>query len=163
LTHEQVGRMIRRLAFEILERNRGCENLIVLGIQSRGHELGQAVAAAISTVEGCEVDYRSLDVADYRDDINGANKRSSAPGYVLTDRDVILVDDVLFTGRTVRAALDAVVSFGRPRSIQLTVLIDRGHREFPIQPDFVGRVIPTKHRERIQVTLGESSSVDVLE
>ncbi|MBO6574883.1 MAG: bifunctional pyr operon transcriptional regulator/uracil phosphoribosyltransferase PyrR [Rhodothermales bacterium] len=154
--------MVRRLAFEILERNRGADNLTVLGILQRGDEVGRAIVSEIEARESTMVVYHALDVSAWRDDTSGDEVRDVS-GPDLTDRDVILVDDVLFTGRTVRAALDAVVSLGRPRSIQLTVLVDRGHREFPIQPDFVGRRIPTKHRERVEVTLGERPSVDVVE
>ncbi|MFT4604612.1 MAG: pyrimidine operon attenuation protein/uracil phosphoribosyltransferase [Rhodothermales bacterium] len=163
LNAEQVGRMIRRLAYEILERNRGSENITVLGILARGHEVGQALAAEIATIESRPVVYHSLDTAPYRDDAVGAPEEPAEGGPAIEDRDVILVDDVLFTGRTVRAALDALIRLGRPRSIQLTVLIDRGHREYPIQPDFVGRRIPTKHRERVEVRLGPEASVDVVE
>ncbi|NNE69049.1 MAG: bifunctional pyr operon transcriptional regulator/uracil phosphoribosyltransferase PyrR [Rhodothermales bacterium] len=156
--------MIRRLAYEILEKNRGAENLTILGILSRGDVLGRALAAEISVIESTEVAYHPLDTAPFRDDVGDeAAPELDGAQPMIEDRDVILVDDVLFTGRTVRAALDALIRFGRPRSIQLTVLIDRGHREYPIQPDFVGRKMPTKHRERVEVTLGDSPLVEVIE
>ncbi len=155
--------MIRRLAYEILERNRGSENITVLGILARGDAVGRALAAEIAAIESRPVVYHALDTAPYRDDAAEAPGDPAEGGPAIEDRDVILVDDVLFTGRTVRAALDALIRLGRPRSIQLTVLIDRGHREYPIQPDFVGRRIPTKHRERVEVRISPDASVDVVE
>lgn len=156
--------MIRRLAYEILEKNRGAENLTILGILSRGDAVGRAIAEEISAIESAPVVYHPLDTAPYRDDVNAeVSTDESAEQPAIEDRDVILVDDVLFTGRTVRAALDALIRFGRPRSIQLVVLVDRGHREYPIQPDFVGRRIPTKHRERVEVLIGERPAVEVVE
>lgn len=156
--------MIRRLAYEILEKNRGAENLTILGILSRGDAVGRAIAKEISAIESAAVAYHPLDTAPYRDDVDPETPQDeSGDQPAIEDRDVILVDDVLFTGRTVRAALDALIRFGRPRSIQLVVLVDRGHREYPIQPDFVGRRIPTKHRERVEVLIGEKPAVEVVE
>lgn len=150
---EQVERTLRRLAFEVIERNRGAGNLAVVGIRRRGSALAEALARQIANVDGTDLPVSRLDVAPYRDDRDrdaGDEDRSTIHGS-FDARDVLLIDDVLFTGRTARAALDAVVRYGRPRSIQLIVLIDRGHREYPIQPDYVGRLLQTKHRERVVV------------
>ncbi len=165
LVASQVRRMIRRLAYEIVERNRGAENLVVLGILNTGAEVGKMISDAIGEIESCSVPFWPLDVTAFRDDLDPGTSapRGQSPDLDLGDRNVILVDDVLFTGRTARAALDKVVSLGRPRSIQLTVLVDRGHREYPIQADFLGRRIPTKHTERVQVTVGAEPTVDVIE
>ena len=162
LSPERVHRIVVRLAYEILERNRGADNLVVLGIVSKGEKIGRAIADEIARVEK-SVPVHSLDVSAYRDDVS-RDERGDADGMLdLTDRDVVLVDDVLFTGRTARAALDAIVAYGRPRSIQLVVLIDRGHREYPIHADYVGRAWPTKHRERIEVRSEPEMSVHLIE
>jgi pyrimidine operon attenuation protein/uracil phosphoribosyltransferase len=162
---EQVRRTLRRLAHEILERNRGAANLVVLGIAHRGEAIGHAMAAILREIDGDSVPSHGLDVTGYRDDRGDSGVSPPAPDGMpsLADRDVILVDDVLFTGRTVRAALDAVIRYGRPRSIQLAVLVDRGHREFPIQADYVGRSLPTKHQERVKVLWGEEPAVEIVE
>jgi pyrimidine operon attenuation protein/uracil phosphoribosyltransferase len=160
----QVGRTVRRLAFEVLERNRGVENVVLVGIRERGARLSELLAEVLQRVEMDAVPTWTLDVRAYRDDRDPAVPiPAPSEGPDLADRDVVLVDDVLFTGRTARAALDAVVRFGRPRSIQLAVLVDRGHREYPIQADFVGRAIPTRHTERVVVDLGDDPSVAVEE
>ena len=138
--------------------------MILVGIRERGARVSELIASILERVASTTVPTLALDVSGFRDD-----RESDAPppetvdGPDLEDRDVVLVDDVLFTGRTARAALDAVIRFGRPRSIQLAVLVDRGHREYPIQADYVGRAIPTRHRERVTVDLGEEPSVDVEE
>ena len=162
----QVQRTLTRLAYEIVERNRGADNLVIFGIKQAGAELAKSLAAYLARIEGTSIHSHALEVTAFRDDLaDGQDVRSEHIAEVpdVTDRDVILVDDVLFTGRTVRAALDAVVRFGRPRSIQLMVLIDRGHREYPIQADYVGKVIPTKHIEQVVVELGEEITVQVVE
>jgi len=162
----QAERTLTRIAYEIVERNRGTDNLIVFGIERAGAQLAKSLAAQLARIEGKTIRSHGLDVTEFRDDVGDGQSGSSEPvttGPDVTDRDVILVDDVLFTGRTVRAALDAVVRFGRPRSIQLMVLIDRGHREYPIQPDYVGKVIPTKHVERVLVEVGDEIAVQVVE
>ncbi len=162
----QVDRTLTRLAYEIVERNRGAKNLIVVGIEKAGARLARSVASRLSIMEDSDVVSHGLDVSAYRDDIDdGPSEDQNRPGSMLdlNDRDVILVDDVLYTGRTVRAALDAVVRFGRPRSIQLMVLIDRGHREYPIQADYVGKTIPTKSVERVLVQQDDEISVQVVE
>jgi pyrimidine operon attenuation protein/uracil phosphoribosyltransferase len=167
LPAERVRRTLSRLACEVIEHNRGAANLVVLGVRSGGVALTEALAAQIQQNEGMPVATGSLDVTAYRDDRDRGIPRASvaAAGAVaaIDDRDVLLVDDVLFTGRTARAALDAVVEIGRPRSIQLLVLVDRGHREYPIQPDFIGRSIKTKHREKVVVEVDEGFSVYVEE
>ena len=162
LSPERVHRIIVRLAYEIVERNRGADNLVILGILNVGEVIAEAIGDEIERVEQ-RVPVFPFDVSGYRDDVPRESRDGSEADLDLTDRDVVLVDDVLFTGRTARAALDAVVAYGRPRSIQLVVLIDRGHREFPIHADYVGRAIPTKHRERIEVRTSPSMSVHLVE
>ncbi|MEM6327657.1 MAG: bifunctional pyr operon transcriptional regulator/uracil phosphoribosyltransferase PyrR [Bacteroidota bacterium] len=147
----RVRRTVTRLAYEVREQNRGAERLVVFGLKTRGRALATMLAEALEDVERHEVPVHSLDVTGYRDDTDTVPPELSADAPTVSGRDVLIVDDVLFTGRTARAALDAVVAHGRPRSIQLAVLVDRGHREVPVQPDFVGRRIPTKHRERVIV------------
>ena len=162
----RVRRTLSRLAYEVVERNRGAETLEVVGIRRCGAALGEALAEEISSIADHSLCPHVLDTAPYRDDLD--NGAASAEDHSdvradCTDRDVILVDDVLFTGRTARAALDALLQFGRPRSIQFVVLIDRGHREYPIQPDYVGRTLQTKHRERVVVAADEGFAVYVEE
>jgi pyrimidine operon attenuation protein/uracil phosphoribosyltransferase len=165
MSRERVRRTLSRLAFEVIERNRGASTVEIFGIRRRGTTLAEALAAEVGSIEGTKVPVHEIDVTPYRDDRERRADQAAAGlnGLDVTDRDVILVDDVLFTGRTVRAALDAIVHYGRPRSIQLVVLIDRGHREYPIQPDYVGRVIPTKHKERVVVDVGSPFEVYVEE
>ncbi len=153
LPGERVRRTINRLAFEVIEYNRGVENLVIVGVRSGGTGIAEAIASHIHANEGHVVRVEHLDVTEYRDDRDRTAPRLAPPASPasIDDRDVLLVDDVLFTGRTARAALDAVVQLGRPRSIQLLVLVDRGHREYPIQANFVGRIIQTKHMEQVVV------------
>lgn len=160
MTRQQVLRTLNRLAYEIVERNRGVDTLSIIGIKNAGAVISRHLVEHINRIENTIVESNDLDITDFRDDTPHEGTISGLPD--LTDRDVILVDDVLFTGRTARAALDAVVRSGRPRSIQLVVLIDRGHREYPIQPDYVGRVLPTKHRETVEVDTVELI-VDIVE
>lgn len=149
---QRVERMLNRMAYEVIERNRGAGNLLVIGIKRKGVAIAQAIAARIEAAEGVSLPVTSLDVASFRDDREEVVRgEENLPPIEVTGKDILLVDDVLFTGRTVRAALDAIVQFGRPRTIQLAVLIDRGHREYPIQPDYVGRRLVTKYREHVQV------------
>ena len=164
LSAEGARRMMSRLAYEVIERNEDLGQLEVFGIHSRGYAVAEALTGHISEVVSREFVINDLDVSPFRDDREGseADDRSVVRGDV-SDRDVLLVDDVLFTGRTARAALDAVLQYGRPRSIQLVVLIDRGHREYPIQPDYVGRTIPTKHRERVVVEADKAFAVYIEE
>ncbi len=160
MTNEQIHRTMDRLAYEIIERNRGADNLVVVGIERAGALVSRELVDAMNRIEECNLTASSLDITRFRDDTPHEERAPDLPD--LEDRDVILVDDVLFTGRTARAAIDAVVRSGRPRSIQLLVLVDRGHREYPIQADYVGKVMPTKHRERVEVDTGEWA-VDVVE
>lgn len=163
MTPAHVRRTFDRLAHEIVERNRGADNLVIMGILKSGAAVATGVVEFIRRIESVDTPCVDLDVTPFRDDRESENGTDvQLPD--LTDRDVVLVDDVLFTGRTVRAALDALVRAGRPRSIQLLVLVDRGHREYPIQPDYVGRVLPTKHEESVDVVEAEDGlAVDVVE
>jgi pyrimidine operon attenuation protein/uracil phosphoribosyltransferase len=166
MSSERVERTLRRLAYEIVERNQGATALEVFGILESGSPLAQALVREVNAIEGSALQAHDLDVTPYRDDYAGPPSARSAPAaqeFSVTDRDVVLVDDVLFTGRTARAALDAVLQHGRPRSIQLAVLIDRGHREYPIQPDYTGRHLPTKHRERVVVDTDNTFTVSVVD
>ena len=160
LSPERVRRTLTRLAYEIVERNRGGERIKVFGIVRRGVALAERLAETIGEIEGRPIPVHALDVTPYRDDVGDPTTPEPLdPAPDVEGRNVVLVDDVLFTGRTARAAIDAVLAYGRPASIQLAVLIDRGHREYPIQPDFVGRTIPTKHRERITVEVNGDVAV----
>jgi pyrimidine operon attenuation protein/uracil phosphoribosyltransferase len=157
--------MITRLAYQIVERNRGAETVELVGIRRRGAAVGQAIAKEIGSIQDNGIPTHELDVSAYRDDRNPAQEaqdRSDIRGDI-TDRDVVLVDDVLFTGRTARAALDALVHYGRPRTIQLVVLVDRGHREYPIQPDYLGRFLQTKHEERVFVDVDGDFGIYLVE
>jgi len=150
---QRVRRMVRRMAYQVVERNAGSASLVVAGIAEKGVPMAEMLAEAIGAIENTVCPVCALDVTAYRDDQEAPPTADGPPALSadVTAHDVLLVDDVLFTGRTARAAIDAVVRSGRPDSIQLAVLIDRGHREYPIQPDYVGRTIPTKHRERVVV------------
>ena len=154
-----VDRAIQRIGYEIVEHNRGTENVVLIGIQRRGVPLARSIAEHIKAIEGGKVPTGTLDVTFYRDDLSILKERSDMEKaetdipFSVTGRDVILVDDVLFTGRTVRAAMEALIESGRPRTIQLAVLIDRGHRELPIPADYVGKNVPTSHSELVSVRL----------
>ena len=154
-----ISRALTRIAHEILERNKGPQDVILLGIPSRGTPLARRIAATMSQVEGVEVPTGSLDITMYRDDLRLRPARAlgatEIPARGIDDAIVVLVDDVLFSGRTIRAALDALNDVGRPRAVQLAVLVDRGHRELPIRADFVGKNLPTSLAERVSVTLAE--------
>lgn len=152
LSPARVRRTVTRLAYEVIERNRGVEGLLVFGLKVRGHALAEMLAEALRQASGQPVEVHALDISASRDDRPDAAPPPLPDGAPSAEnRDVLLVDDVLFTGRTARAALDAVLRYGRPRTIRLAVLVDRGHREVPVHPDFVGRVVPTKHAERVVV------------
>ena len=159
---EAIRRALRRIAHEIIERNPHLEAIVLAGIPSRGVEIGSRIAAAIGEIARAEVETGVIDVAMHRDDVGTRPElpvvRASKLPVPLEHRTVIIVDDVLFTGRTVRAAMDAINSFGRPERIQLAVLVDRGHRELPIRPDYVGKNLPTATREQIQVRLQETDN-----
>ena len=162
---DQMQRALQRIAHEIVERNGGSDSLVIVGIQRRGVQLAERVAATISNVEKVDVPVGTLDITLYRDDLTtlGPQPRVGETRIPVNiqDRNVVLVDDVLFTGRTVRAALDELMmDFGRARSIQLAVLIDRGHRELPIRADYVGKNVPTSKREIIKVQVAEIDGND---
>jgi pyrimidine operon attenuation protein/uracil phosphoribosyltransferase len=155
MTADDMQRAVRRMAHEIIERNSGVENLVVIGLQTGGAPLAEHIAEAIGSIEGTAPPVGTLDVALYRDDIGLRPVLPEATTHIpvdLTGSHTILVDDVLFTGRTIRAALDAVHDFGRPRSVQLAVMVDRGHRELPIRPDYIGKNIPTRRDEIVDVS-----------
>lgn len=164
LDQAAINRSLTRIAHEILERNKGIADLALVGIKRRGVPLAQRLAAKIQQIEGIEIPVGELDITLYRDDRepkgDHAVIRTSSIPFSVQDKKIILVDDVLYTGRTIRAALDAVMDEGRATNIQLAVLVDRGHRELPIKADFVGKNIPTSRREEIEVLLEEIDGKD---
>lgn len=164
MSTSDVGRALRRIAHEIVERNKGAEDVVLLGIPSRGVELAHRLADLVAEIEGSSVPVGSLDVTMYRDDLRArptrAPQQTTFPASGVDDRIVVLVDDVLYSGRTVRAALDALADYGRPRAVRLAVLVDRGHRELPIRADHVGKNLPTSQAERVTVRLAEHDGVD---
>ncbi len=166
LTDSDINRAVVRIAHEILERNRGADDLVLLGIPTRGVPLAARIAAAMSHIEGRDVSVGSLDVGMYRDDLRlrptVALHPTVIPGGDVTGKTVVLVDDVLFSGRTIRAAMDALSDAGRPRAVQLAVLVDRGHRDLPIRADYVGKNIPTAREDDVQVTLTETDGTDAV-
>jgi pyrimidine operon attenuation protein/uracil phosphoribosyltransferase len=158
-----VGRALTRVAHEVVERNKGADGLVVVGIHTRGVPLARRLAAKLGEIEGRPVPVGALDVTMYRDDIGlrppGATRDTDLP-FDLAGTVVVLVDDVLYTGRTIRAALDALTDFGRPRAIQLAVLVDRGHRELPLRADYVGKNLPTAPDQEVKVLLEETDEAD---
>jgi len=166
LDERDIARALTRISHEILERNKGGRDLVLLGIPSRGVPLAHRIAERIEAVEGYAVPVGSLDVTMYRDDLRlkpaRALMRTDIPADGIDDRVVVLVDDVLFSGRTIRAALDALNDVGRPSAVRLAVLVDRGHRELPIRADFVGKNLPTSLVERVQVRLADTDGVDAV-
>jgi pyrimidine operon attenuation protein / uracil phosphoribosyltransferase len=164
LTPEEIRRALSRIAHEILERTHGGEGVVLLGIPTRGVHLARRLAARIGEFEGTPAPFGSLDVTMHRDDLRlrpaRALRRTEVPPEGVDGKTVVLVDDVLFSGRTVRAALDALNDLGRPRAVQLAVLVDRGHRELPIRADYVGKNLPTAHREVVRVHLTEIDGED---
>ncbi|WP_261664244.1 bifunctional pyr operon transcriptional regulator/uracil phosphoribosyltransferase PyrR [Deinococcus sp. Marseille-Q6407] len=167
LDSHEVRRAMTRIAHEIIERNKGAEGLALIGVHTRGIPLAERLAAKLSELEGVEVPTGSLDITLYRDDLSEVARqpiiRETQVPFDLAVRRVILVDDVLFTGRTVRAALDALIDIGRPSGIQLAVLVDRGHRELPIRADYVGKNLPTAQDEVVKVKLQETDGTDSVE
>jgi len=161
-----LGRALTRIAHEILERTKGGADVVLLGIPTRGVGLAHRLAACMSEVEGREVLAGSLDITMYRDDLRlrpaRALARTEVPGGDVDDKLVVLVDDVLFSGRTIRAALDALGELGRPRAVQLAVLVDRGHRELPIKADYVGKNLPTSRHEQVTVLIEEIDGRDAV-
>jgi pyrimidine operon attenuation protein/uracil phosphoribosyltransferase len=166
LDASDISRALTRIAHEILERNRGADPVVLLGIPTRGVPLAERISARVAAVEGQSVPTGSLDVTMYRDDIGlkpprGLEHTDIPPGGI-DDKVVVLVDDVLFSGRTIRAALDAIGDIGRPRAVQLAVLVDRGHRELPIRADYVGKNLPTSLAERVTVHVTEYDGADAV-
>lgn len=156
LDAEAVSRAVRRMAHEIVEANEGLDDVVLIGLQTGGVPFAEAIATALGEIELVEVPTGKLDVAFYRDDINLRPVLPEAVtdiGFDLNRKVVVLVDDVLFTGRTIRAALDAIIDQGRPRAVQLAVMVDRGHRELPIRPDYVGKNLPTRRNEAVNATI----------
>ncbi|MEA2498446.1 MAG: pyrimidine operon attenuation protein / uracil phosphoribosyltransferase [Actinomycetota bacterium] len=165
MTEPEVRRALLRIAHEIVERNKGTEDLVIVGIRTRGAPLADRIAAAIAEFEGVDLPSGALDVALYRDDVALRSPRSLESTTVPADLDgrvVVLVDDVLYTGRTIRAAFDAVLDLGRPRAIRLAVLVDRGHRELPIRADHVGKNLPTSADEVVKVHVKEIDGEDAV-
>ncbi|HVL99531.1 MAG TPA: bifunctional pyr operon transcriptional regulator/uracil phosphoribosyltransferase PyrR [Egibacteraceae bacterium] len=163
LAAEDVARALKRMAHEILERNKGADGLVLMGIRSRGVPLARRLAANLTAIEGVEVPAGSLDVTLYRDDYDRTGPRPLGQTEFPSDiagKVVVLVDDVLYTGRTIRAAMDAVMDYGRPTAIQLAVLVDRGHRELPIRADYVGKNLPTSPVQDVRVSLVETDGAD---
>jgi pyrimidine operon attenuation protein / uracil phosphoribosyltransferase len=166
LDSSDVGRALSRISHEILERNKGADGLVLLGIPTRGVPLARRIGARIAEIEGTDVPVGSLDVTMYRDDLRLRPARTLEHTHIprggLEGRVVVLVDDVLFSGRTIRAALDAIHDVGRPRAVRLAVLVDRGHRELPIRPDFVGKNLPTSLTESVLVLVDEYDRRDAV-
>lgn len=163
---DRISRALTRIAHEIVERNRGVADIALVGVRSRGVPIARRLAASLAGITGVEVPTGTLDITLYRDDLmrqpvgpQPVVRKTEIP-FSIDDRTLILADDVLFTGRTTRAALDALVDYGRPRAIQLVALIDRGHRELPIKADYVGKNVPTSRRESVRVRLLEIDGVD---
>ena len=163
---ERMGRTLTRMAHEIIERNRGVGEVALVGVRTRGVPLARRIAASLREITGQDVPVGALDITLYRDDLMrhavGPQPivRSTDIPFTIDTRHIILVDDVLYTGRTIRAALDALIDFGRPRTIQLVVMVDRGHRELPIKADYVGKNVPTSRRETVHVRLQDVDGID---
>jgi pyrimidine operon attenuation protein/uracil phosphoribosyltransferase len=160
----KIRRVLARVATEIIERNRNPKNLVIVGVKTRGIAIGKRIARSIRELEGVDVPVGIVDITRYRDDVPAPRAKASlAPSelpFPIAKRDILLVDDVLMTGRTIRAAMDALIDRGRPKTVQLVVLIDRGHRELPLRPDYVGKVLPTSRREVVRVRLKEMDTAD---
>lgn len=161
---QEVSRALSRISHEILERNKGSQDLALIGIRTGGVYLGQRLATRIQQIEQCDIPFGELDITLYRDDLSIRKdqpeiRKTSIP-FNISDLKIVLVDDVLFTGRTIRAALDGLMDLGRPAEIQLAVLVDRGHRQLPIRANYVGKSIPTAREEKVQVFFEELGQVD---
>jgi len=160
LDEAAINRALTRIAHEIIEKNKGVSDLVLIGIKTRGIFLAKKLGERINQIEGCNIPIGELDITLYRDDLSEKGDQPFIKGseipFSIANKKIVLVDDVLYTGRTVRAALDAIIDLGRPQMIQLAVLIDRGHRELPIRPDFIGKNIPTAKQEVISVQLIET-------
>jgi len=155
----KIRRVLARVATEIIERNRNLRSLVIVAVKPRGLAIGRRLARQVKDLESVEIPVGLLDYARYRDDVPARTAKAglaSKLAFPVEKKNVLLVDDVLMTGRTMRAAIDALIDRGRPQSVQLAVLVDRGHRELPIRPDYVGKVLPTSHRERVRVKLKET-------
>ena len=165
---DRIGRTLARIAHEIVERNKGVEDLALVGVRTRGVPLARRLARALKEITGHEVPTGALDITLYRDDLMRhavgpqPTVRRTEIQFSIDNRKILLVDDVLYTGRTTRAALDALIDYGRPKGIQLIVLVDRGHRELPIKADYVGKNVPTSGRERVKVRLTETDGEDAV-
>ena len=161
---QAIDRALTRVAHEVLERNKGTDGLALIGIRSRGVHIAERLRAKVASIENVEVPTGIIDITLYRDDLSRSRQQPEVKGtyiaFPVDGKRVVLVDDVLFTGRTIRAALDALIDFGRPRNVQLFVLVDRGHRELPIRADYVGKNLPTAVNESVQVRLEESDGRD---
>ena len=164
MDEKAIGRAITRISHEIIERNKGIEDVVLVGIKTRGVPIANRISKKIEQIEGSKINTGQIDITLYRDDLKEVNVDPIINGsnidFNINDKIVILVDDVLYTGRTVRSALDAVVDIGRPKAIQLAVLVDRGHRELPIRADYVGKNVPTSKDEIISVKLSEIDEED---
>lgn len=164
LSEQDFQRIVTRLAHEILEKNRGSENLVIIGIRTRGAFMATRLSKKIEEIEGKKIPTGFLDITLYRDDFRTRLKQPAVEvtniPFKIDEQNIVLVDDVLYTGRTIRSALDALMDFGRPALIHLAVLVDRGHRELPIRPDFVGKNIPTSIGEEVNVLMAEIDKVD---
>lgn len=160
----QIGRALMRISHEILERNSGAQNIVIIGIRKRGDSLAKRIKEQIKDIESVDIPFGVLDITLYRDDFTTIDYKpivgKTEIPFDVTGKIVVLIDDVLYTGRTVRAALDAIVDFGRPKEIQLAVLVDRGHRELPIRPDYIGKNVPTSENELVEVRVKEVDGED---
>lgn len=163
---QDIARAVTRIAHEIIEKNKGIEDVVFIGIQRRGVPLARRIAERVQETEGKKIPVGILDITFYRDDLSALSEHPIVNGtqmdFSVTGKKVILIDDVLYTGRTIRAAMDAIIDLGRPKLIQLAVLVDRGHRELPIRPDYVGKNIPTSRNEEITVRLVETDGIDLV-
>ena len=164
LDADTIQRAISRISYEILERNRDIENLAIVGIHTGGEYLGRRIRDRLQEIEKVKIPFGTIDITLYRDDLSNIQATPILKGtdlpFPVTGSTIVLVDDVLFTGRTIRAALDAIIDFGRPRCVQLAILVDRGHRELPIRPDYIGKNLPTGKEESVHLRLSEQGYPD---